>query len=144
MAAPIRHSRCMCGAVELEIRGEPTAQAYCHCASCRGWTAAPLWAATMWVSSSVRVVKGNDRLGVYRRTEGTHRKFCTTCGTPVMIEIPAVGMVDVPAGPIEGFKFQPTAHVNYGERVLGVADGLPKFRDYPREFGGSGERMPEG
>lgn len=26
---------CFCGAVEIEVSGEPVAMGYCHCASCR-------------------------------------------------------------------------------------------------------------
>jgi len=136
-------SRCMCGAVELELHGEPGPMAYCHCESCRGWIGAPLYAASLWPASSLRIVKGADRIGEYRRTPGTHRKFCTSCGTPVLIDIPALGMVDVPAGNVPGLDFRPTSHVNYGERVLVVRDGLPKFRDYPKEFGGSGEMVAD-
>ena len=40
-------------------------------------------------------------------------------------------------------KFQPGVHVNYQEAVLRVEDGLPKMKDFPKEFGGSGETLPE-
>ena len=139
----MRTSQCMCGDVQLELSGEPSIMSYCHCESCRGWLAAPLLAASLWPAASVKVVKGTDKLGTYRRTEGVHRKFCTTCGTAVMIDVPAFGMVDVPAGRVAGLEFTPTAHVHYGEKVLQVKDGLPKFRDYPKEFGGSGEMLPD-
>jgi hypothetical protein len=33
-------------------------------------------------------------------------------------------------------------HVHYDEHVLTVQDGLPKYRDLPEEFGGSGELVP--
>ena len=32
---------------------------------------------------------------------------------------------------------------NYGEKVMAVRDGLPKFKDFPKEFGGSGDTVPE-
>jgi hypothetical protein len=41
------------------------------------------------------------------------------------------------------FKYQPTLHVHYGEKVMAVRDGLPKFKDFPKEFGGSGDTVPE-
>jgi hypothetical protein len=44
---------------------------------------------------------------------------------------------------VRGFAYQPAVHVHYGEKVMAVRDGLPKFRDFPREFGGSGEMLPE-
>jgi hypothetical protein len=49
----------------------------------------------------------------------------------------------VPAGTIRGLDFRPTLHVHYGERVLAVRDGLPKFKDFPKDFGGSGDVIPE-
>jgi hypothetical protein len=33
--------------------------------------------------------------------------------------------------------------VNYAEKVLAVVDGLPKFKDFPCELGGSDERLAE-
>ena len=36
---------------------------------------------------------------------------------------------------------QPTAHVHYRERVLDIADDLPKFSDVPEAFGGTGKRV---
>ena len=52
-------------------------------------------------------------------------------------------MTDVPAGSIAGLAYKPTLHVHYGEKVLAVRDGLPKFKDFPKEFGGSGDTLPE-
>jgi hypothetical protein len=40
-------------------------------------------------------------------------------------------------------KFSPGVHVNYAETVLPMKDGLPKFKDFPAAFGGSGEQIAE-
>ena len=40
-------------------------------------------------------------------------------------------------------RFAPGLHVNYAETVLPIRDGLPKLKDFPKEFGGSGEAIPE-
>jgi hypothetical protein len=143
MADAKRTSRCMCGAVQLELSGEPGVMAYCHCESCRGWLGAPVHAASLWPSANVKIVKGADQLGLYKRTEASHRKFCTRCGTPVLIDHPAMGMIDVPAGGIVGLAYKPGLHVHYGEKVMSVRDGLPKFKDFPKDFGGSGDVLPE-
>jgi hypothetical protein len=136
-------AQCTCGAVQLEITGEPAVQAYCHCNSCRGWLGAPIHAAALWPMSSVRVVKGGDNMGLYKKTENSHRQFCRSCGSPVMVGHPTMGMTDIPAGNVAGLKYQPGVHVHYGEKVLTVRDGLPKFRDFPKEFGGSGEMLAD-
>jgi hypothetical protein len=136
-------SGCACGAVQVELTGEPPVQAYCHCSSCRGWLGAPLHAATLWPTGSVKVTKGAENLGMYQRTEKSLRQFCRSCGAPVLIGHPGIGMTDVPAGSIQGFTFKPALHVHYGEKVMAVKDGLPKFKDFPKDFGGSGDMLAE-
>jgi len=143
MASQTYKAGCPCGAVELEISGEPAVQAYCHCESCRSWFAAPVNAAALWPVQNVKVVKGADNLGLYKKTEASHRQFCRTCGAAVMVGHPGLGMTDIPSGSVVGLKYQPTVHVNYGEKVMAMRDGLPKFKDFPKEFGGSGEMLPE-
>ena len=33
---------CFCGSVQFTLSGEPEAMAYCHCDSCRHWSAGPV------------------------------------------------------------------------------------------------------
>ena len=54
-----------------------------------------------------------------------------------------MGPIDVYAAIIPDFPFRPTLHVQYGGGVLQVRDGLPKFKDFPKEFDGSGVTLPE-
>jgi hypothetical protein len=51
--------------------------------------------------------------------------------------------VDVFSATIPTVSFQPGLHINYAETVLPMKDGLPKFKDFPADFGGSGETVPE-
>jgi hypothetical protein len=52
-------------------------------------------------------------------------------------------LVDVFAATLPTLKFTPGVHVNYAETVLPMRDGLPKFKDFPAEFGGSGAQVAE-
>jgi hypothetical protein len=61
----------------------------------------------------------------------------------VFVGHPGMGLTDIPSGSIVGLNYQPTVHVHYGEKVMAVRDGLPKFKDFPKEFGGSGEMLPD-
>lgn len=134
---------CFCGAVELEVNGQPEAMGYCHCASCRSWSAGPVNAFTLWKPENVKVTKGADKIGQFAKTPNSVRKFCRECGGHVLTDHPGLGLVDVYAATIPGVKFTPGVHVNYQETVLPMKDGLPKLRDFPAAFGGSGEMMPE-
>lgn len=135
--------RCFCGAVELVVTGEPVAAGYCHCASCRSWSAAPLNAFTLWKPDAVRITKGEAEVAVYHKTERSYRKFCRRCGGHLFTDHPHWGLVDVYAATIPAFRHEPALHVNYAEAVLRMKDGLPKMKDLPKEMGGSGETVPE-
>jgi len=134
---------CFCGAVELTVRGAPAAMGYCHCSSCRRWSAGPVNAFTLWKPEAVTVTKGADRLGVYNQTDRSFRKWCVTCGGHVLTDHPRMGLVDVYAAVVPDFRFEPNVHVHYGEAVVHVRDGLPKQKDLPKEMGGSGTLLPE-
>lgn len=134
---------CFCGAVEIEVSGEPAAMGYCHCESCRSWSAGPVNAFSLWPPAQVKVTKGEDQLLTYAKTENSHRRWCAKCGGHVLSEHPGMGLTDVYAATIPALDFKPGVHVFYGESVLSIKDGLPKFRDVPGEMGGSGETLPE-
>ena len=61
----------------------------------------------------------------------------------MLVRHPEIGLTDVPAGAIQDLVYKPTLHVHYGEKVLAVRDGLPKFKDFPKDFGGTGDTLPE-
>jgi hypothetical protein len=134
---------CFCGAVGISVTGEPVAAGYCHCGSCRSWSAAPINAFSLWPPSAVQVTRGADLIGVYNKTELSHRKFCTKCGGHLFTDHPLWNVVDVYSATIPSFKFEPKLHVNYETSVLRIKDGLPKFKDMPKEMGGSGELLAE-
>jgi hypothetical protein len=134
---------CFCGAVELRVSGEPAAMGYCHCSSCRKWSAGPINGFTLWKPSAVQVTKGADQIGTYNKTPQSARKWCKACGGHLFTEHPPWDLIDVYAATIPDFAFKPGLHVHYQETVLRVRDGLPKMKDVPKEMGGSGETLPE-
>lgn len=135
--------RCFCGAVEIKVKGAPEAMGYCHCRSCRSWSASPVNSFTLWKPENVTVTRGKDKIAVFHKTEKSQRQFCRSCGGHIMTVHPLWNIVDVFAAVLPDLAFEPKLHVNYGEKAIAMADGLPKFRDFPSELGGSGERLPE-
>ena len=134
---------CFCGAVELTVTGEPAAMGYCHCESCRHWSAGPVNAFSLWKPDAVKVTKGAENIGTYNKTPRSLRKWCKQCGGHLMAEHPIWGLVDVYAAVIPDFPHRPGVHVNYQETVLRLHDGLPKMKDMPKEMGGSGITLEE-
>lgn len=136
-------ARCFCGSVEIALEGDPAAMGYCHCESCRHWSAGPINAFTLWKPDAVHITKGKDLLDGFKRTDASFRRWCKSCGGHVLTEHPGMGLTDVYAAVIQGFRFEPQLHVHYGESVVHVKDGLPKQKDMPAEMGGSGVLLPE-
>lgn len=134
---------CFCGEVQFQVTGEPAGMGYCHCESCRHWSAGPVNAFTLWNPQALRVTRGADSIGTFNKTPRSSRKWCRNCGGHLYTEHPHWNLVDVYAAMIPGLKFSPGVHVNYRETVLHIHDGKPKMQDLPAEMGGSGVTLPE-
>lgn len=134
---------CFCGAVQLTVKGNPEAMGYCHCDSCRHWSASPVNAFSLWKREVITIQQGEANIGTYNKTPESCRKWCKICGGHLMTEHPSMGLTDVYAAIIPGFSYQAGVHVHYQESVLPVHDGLPKLKDIPAEMGGTGIYMAE-
>ena len=134
---------CFCGAVQFTVIGEPVAAGYCHCESCRHWSASPVNAFTLWQPQAVTVTRGSENILTYHKTEQSYRKSCRVCGGHLFTHHPGWDLTDVYVAVIPRFGFKPRVHVNYQETKLRISDGLPKFRDVPKEMGGSGVTLDE-
>jgi hypothetical protein len=142
-AEPVYRGACFCGAVAFTVTGEAVAMGYCHCESCRHWSAGPLNAFTLWKPEALRITDGAQHVATYQKTPRSLRRWCQICGGHLFCEHPHWGLIDVYAPLLRDLPFQPAVHVNYQEAFLRVQDGIPKVRDFPAEMGGSGEILPE-
>src|SRR5471030_3273195 len=133
---------CFCGAVEVTVTGSPEGMGYCPCRSCRSWSGGPVNAFPLWKPEPVRVKSGARHIATFQKTALSQRQYCSTCGGHLMTNHPTLGLVDVFAATNPTLNFSPGVHINYSETVLPMRDGLPKLKDFPKEFGGSGEVIP--
>jgi len=135
--------RCLCGEVRLEVEGDPQVAGFCHCKDCRLWHAAPVNAWATWPSKKVRVIKGHDLVVEYEKGDNI-RCRCSKCGSGLMNRKPnrrtVVYAVVLAAS---GFSHRAEFHIHCDESVLDMQDGLPKYLDVPKEWGGSGRTLPE-
>lgn len=86
---------CFCGAVAIEITGVPEEMGYCHCTSCRSYSGAPVSAFILWRDENVKVTRGAEFLGRFKKTEMSDRRFCTKCGGHVMVHHSSLGLTHV-------------------------------------------------
>ena len=142
--------RCFCGDVQFSLSGSPELMAYCHCDSCRHWSAGQVSAFTLWKPESLHITQGKDCISSFKKNPGSEdvtvhseRKWCKNCGGHVFTDHPGMGLIDVPASILSKIDFTPAFHVHYQNTVQPMQDGLPKFRDLPAEAGGSGDLLEE-
>jgi len=98
---------------------------------------------TLWPPAAVTITRGAELLGSYSKTANSIRKWCKACGGHLLTEHPPFDLTDVYAAVLPELPFEAMLHVNYGDTVLPIHDGLPKQKDFPKELGGSGTLIPE-
>ena len=98
---------------------------------------------SLWKPDAVSITSGAEHVATFQKTPLSQRQYCAKCGGHLMTTHPPLALIDVFAATIPDLDFQPGVHVNYAETVLPMRDGLPKLKDFPSEFGGSGEIMTE-
>ncbi|CAL8463434.1 g2968 [Coccomyxa elongata] len=74
------------------------------------------------------------------------RFFCKECGFRLYNQRDETPFRGMPAINLDGFVSQPSQHVlckDASEEVLQrfKNDGLPKYKDFPKEYGGTGEEL---
>src|SRR3989442_4855965 len=89
--------QCFCGAVTIVVTGDPEGAGYCHCATCRSWSAGPVNAFTLWKPEAVKVTNGEDQIGEYHNDQPGYRQWREVCRGHLVTRHPARGFVDVDA-----------------------------------------------
>ena len=75
-----------------------------------------IWNAfSLWKPEAVKVTKGAEHIGMYRKTENSERQYCTKCGGHLMTAHPVWGLIDVYAAILPSLTFEPGVHVHYAE-----------------------------
>ena len=70
------------------------------------------------------------------------REYCKLCGDHIMTNHQIFRLIDVFSATIPSLNHKPALHVNYSETVSPIV-GLPKFADFPAEFGKLGHLIVE-
>lgn len=143
MSGQTYRGSCFCGAVQFTVTGQPAAMGYCHCDSCKKWSAGPVNAFTLWQPDKLNITRGKEQIDSYNKTPQSTRQWCKCCGGHLFTDHPVMGLTDVYAAVIPDFPFTPAVHVHYQEKVLAIHDGITKLKDVPAEMGGSGQELPD-
>eukprot|EP01090_Pellita_catalonica_P022077 TRINITY_DN844_c0_g1_i2.p2 TRINITY_DN844_c0_g1~~TRINITY_DN844_c0_g1_i2.p2 ORF type:complete len:173 (-),score=19.39 TRINITY_DN844_c0_g1_i2:40-558(-) len=128
---------CFCGKICFEARADPVDAKMCHCRSCQSLQGAPMQWAVIFHKKDIRFTKGVESLKFYNseKYSSVHelpcKVYCNTCNSPLADEgrrmFLAFGSHFQFGKPrIIPDSFKPTCHIFYSQRVIDVADNLPK------------------
>lgn len=97
--------RCLCGAVTFELGGDLIATAVCHCDHCQRQSGGAFSVNLIAHESQLTV---NGELKTYEETGENNdnvyvrRKFCPSCGSPIVSELAlSPGIIAVKAGVLD-------------------------------------------
>ena|SRR3989338_3745171 len=142
---------CRCGALRFEAQEPRLFSGLCHCRNCRLGTSAPFSMIIGIPKNQFKWTQGEEHIKVYQFSEKFEGIYCGMCGgytAQQPVGLPFVGSLAVVYDEVRnvfaphealGEFFRPDNHLNYENRVLDIPDSLPKFLDFPSQFGGSGK-----
>lgn len=96
--------RCLCGEITYEITGDPLATVVCHCEHCQRQSGGAFSVNLIVMPSQIEVT---GELHTYVETgenddgEYVHRRFCGSCGSPIISEMLLAGVTAVKAGTLD-------------------------------------------
>ncbi|HLJ37886.1 MAG TPA: GFA family protein [Steroidobacteraceae bacterium] len=128
MEAVVLEGGCLCGAVRYRIDRPVRNPCFCHCASCRRATGAPMVPWGTCDREALHVVRG--RLSEFRSSAEVSRGFCARCGTSLTYRHEArAGEIDVTLSTLDDpTLLPPRMHVWVADRLpwMVIADDLPQ------------------
>jgi hypothetical protein len=120
---------CLCGSVRYQVSGPVSNLCFCHCASCRRASGAPMVPWGTFVRENFRLTRGN--LTEYRSSPAVTRGFCPACGTSLTYRNDARARdIDVTLATLDDpTLLAPQVHVWVGDKLpwVSINDGRPQF-----------------
>ena len=122
---------CLCGAVRFRLASQPFDAGWCHCRTCQLNSGSPAMAFASVPVADYVVEQGARVIASIKSSEFGHRKFCRTCGTPLLMEDDdqpvtidfSLATLDDPGA------VAPEFHIFYASRIAWAkaADDLPRY-----------------
>jgi hypothetical protein len=126
---------CLCAGVRYEIEGSLTEVRNCHCSICRKAHGAAFRSRASVRARDFRWTSGEQLITWYDSSPGTHRGFCSRCGSPLLSRFDDMPEVyGLPLGCLDADPgVRPAMHIFVGSKApwFEICDSLPQFEGYP-------------
>lgn len=124
--------RCLCGAVQYELRGKPLFTAVCHCRNCQRQSGSALSVIVLARADEV-AISGKLKTFVDQADSGQklERRFCPDCGSAMFSWQPHLpDRLIIKAGTLDDVSWlSPAAHVwcSSAQPWVTIPQQLPRF-----------------
>lgn len=127
---------CQCGNVAFEYTGTPKFMMNCHCTRCRKVKGAAHATNAFVTTDQFTWTKGEDKVANYDLPEAERfgHAFCNNCGSSMPRESKGTGLLNVPAGSLNGAPgIEAKGHIYMGSKApwFEPVDDLPKWDEMP-------------
>lgn len=75
--------KCLCGKVEIKIKGGISDIIHCHCSLCRKNSGTAFATNGFIDSADFEITSGEKDLSIFSFKPGRNRYFCSNCGSPI-------------------------------------------------------------
>ena len=126
----VHRGGCACGAVRLEMRGEPENVRCCHCRNCQKTMGSPFFARALFKAEQFSVTGETAR---WATSAALERVFCPACGTRVYADRSGLTFVGVALAAFDDpAAFSPGSHIFVSRKApwLKLDDGLPQWAEW--------------
>ena len=132
-----RTGGCFCKAVRFAIGAELRDVGFCHCSVCRRMNGSAFGAYCEVPNTELDWLCGTEKLTTYLATERLEKLFCSICGAGLLTRHSGFpGFSYVSLGVLDddsGIKAEYHQFVASRARWHDIADGLPRFDEWPEE-----------
>ena len=123
---------CSCGGIRYEIEGDIGPTYYCHCSRCRKTSGSAFSANGVIAPAQLRITRGQDLLAVFTADNGVDRKFCSRCGSHLLVSQGdqmrlRLGSLDTPLGTSLGKHIFAASKADW----FCIFDDLPRYDERP-------------
>ena len=126
---------CLCGGVQYEIAGTLGGARNCHCSMCRKAHSAAFRSRASVQTADFSWTAGEALLSWYESSPGTHRGFCSRCGSALLSRFDnSPEVCGLPLGCLDSDPgVRPTMHIFTGSKApwYEITDSLPQYPDWP-------------
>lgn len=124
--------KCLCGAVQYEVKDQFLYSLNCHCSNCRRTTGAAFKPFAGIERGKLLIRSGADQLLIYG-TPLAHDSHCGECGSLLYSLVRNAEYVHVTLGTlIDAPSIRPSAHIFVGSKApwFTITDDLPQYLEH--------------